>query len=155
MALRYHPYDRAWVRNLRAGGPDDYGLPAERAVSDGAGNPCRYCLDFIPRGAGMLICAARPFPDLQPYAETGPVFFCTRSCGAWAGAGLPPILRHGPDFLLKGYGADHRIIYGTGQIVTPARLERACETLFESATVAHVDVRSARNNCFQTRITRG
>jgi hypothetical protein len=60
-------------------------LPAERAVSDGQGNPCRSCLHEVPAGAGMLILAARPFPAAQPYAETGPIFFCADACKAWSG----------------------------------------------------------------------
>ena len=56
---------RAW----RAGAPDAYGMPAERTVSDGNGNPCRHCLRDIPKGVGMLVLAHRPFPALQPYAD--------------------------------------------------------------------------------------
>ncbi len=155
MRLNFKPYDSQWVAALRDGGTDDYGLAPERTVSDGQGNPCRHCLDMIPKGAEMLICAARPFPGLQPYAETGPIFLCAEKCNAYADRDRPPALRDSPDYLLKGYSEDFRIIYGTGQIVAAERIEKACETLFDNANVAFVDVRSARNNCFQCRITRG
>ncbi len=59
------------------------------AVSDGHGNPCRSCLADIRAGAAMLIVAARPFPALQPYAETGPIFLCAADCTPWSGPGLP------------------------------------------------------------------
>lgn len=75
MQITYQPYDPDWVKKIRNGGPDDYAMPAEQTVSDGGGNPCRYCLDEVPKGVAMLICAARPFPTLQPYAETGPIFY--------------------------------------------------------------------------------
>lgn len=74
MKLKYLPMPSNEVRALQAGGKDAYGCAPERTVSDGDGNPCRHCLDFVPKGAGMLILAYRPFPDVQPYAETGRSF---------------------------------------------------------------------------------
>ncbi|GHG87118.1 DUF1203 domain-containing protein [Pseudodonghicola xiamenensis] len=154
MTLQFHPYDSAFVAAVRAGGPDANGQPAERAVSDGAGNPCRHCLQNIPEGAPMLILAARPFPALQPYAETGPIFLCAAVCASWAGEGVPEILTTAPDYLMKGYGANDRIVYGTGRVVATADLPAYAETLLDDPRIAYVDVRSARNNCFQARITR-
>ena len=152
--IRCLPYDPAFVEAVRAGGPDAYGRPAERAVSDGEGNPCRSCLRDVPEGAGMLILAARPFPEPQLYAETGPIFLCADPCEPWAGEGLPPILRTSPDYLVKGYSEDHRIVYGTGRIVASDGVAAHSEEVFGRASVAYIDVRSARNNCFQTRIVR-
>lgn len=142
------------VRALRAGGPDANGQPAERTVSDGPGNPCRHCLNFIPEGAGMLICAHRPFSRLQPYAETGPIFLCADDCPRFEGADLPPVLTSSADYLLKGYRADERIYYGTGKVVPAPGLADYAAGLLRDPEVAFVDVRSARNNCFQARIRR-
>ncbi len=33
MNLTFHPYDQAWVTDIRQGGVDDYGFQAERAIS--------------------------------------------------------------------------------------------------------------------------
>ncbi|MCR8726280.1 DUF1203 domain-containing protein [Frigidibacter sp. ROC022] len=154
MPIRCHPYDAEFVARVRAGGPDAHGMPAERHVSDGQGNPCRACLHPIPEGAAMLILAARPFPEPQPYAETGPIFLCADPCLPWSGAGLPPILREAPDFLLKGYGPDNRIVYGTGRVVPGGDILARAVALLSDPGIAYVDVRSSRNNCFQTRITR-
>lgn len=153
MQLVFHPLDPAFVASVRSGGPDANGQPAERALSDGKGVPCRSCLCDVPRGADYLILAARPFPKPQPYAELGPIFLCAEDCTPWGGTGLPSILRSAPDYLLKAYGADHRIIYGTGQISASTDLESYAAQLLSRGDVAYVDVRSARNNCFQTRIT--
>lgn len=152
MTLTYLPYDAAEVARLRAGGPDAYGKPAERAISSGTGTPCRSCLRNVPKGAEMLICAARPFDDLQPYAETGPVFFCADDCTPHDGGALPAILQTSPDYLVKAYDQTDRIIYGTGQITPRAEVSQYAARLFENDAVAYVDVRSARNNCFLTRI---
>ena len=154
MELQFLPYDAKEVAQLRAGGKDAYGNPAERRLSDGDGNPCRSCLNDIPEGAEMLICAARPFQDLQPYAESGPIFLCAQPCEPYQGADLPPILTTSPDYLLKAYDEAERIVYGTGQITESARVITYAKALLMRSDIAFVDVRSARNNCFQTRIVR-
>lgn len=152
--MRVLPYDQSFVDAIRAGGPDANGQPAERAVSDGQGVPCRSCLRDVPAGEPYLILAARPFATLQPYAEVGPIFLCARACPPWSADGLAPILRTSPDYLVKGYGADDRIVYGTGAIVPTPMLEREIAARLADARVAFVDIRSARNNCFQTRAVR-
>ena len=143
-----------YVDALRRGSPDAYGSPAERTVSDGGGNPCRHCLDFVPKDREMLILAYRPFDDLQPYAETGPIFLCGDDCAAWSGEGVPPVFSSGTSFLLKGYTDDQRIDYGTAKIVARADLVTYAQSLLDRDDIAFVDVRSATNNCFQARIVR-
>lgn len=152
--IKYIPMPSDVVRALRSGGPDAYGRVPERVRSDGAGNPCRHCLDFVAEGADMLILAHRPFDDLQPYAETGPIFLCADDCKAWSGDGVPPILASSPDYLLKGYTADQRIRYGTGKVVSQGEISAYAAELLDRDEISFVDVRSARNNCFQLRIVR-
>lgn len=151
--LRYTPLPTPIVTLLRQGGRDSYDCQPERTLSDGGGNPCRHCLDFVPKGAEMLILAHRPFAQMQPYAETGPIFLCADHCAAWAGDGAPPILSQSPDFLLRGYTAQQRIRYGSGKVVPRAQLEDYALSLLGQPDIAFVDVRSARNNCFQLRLT--
>ena len=153
MDVTIHPMPTALARAFRAGAADANGQPPERAVSDGGANPCRHCLRPIPGGAGMLILAWRPFTAPQPYAEVGPIFLCADDCAAWDGDGMPPALAS-PDYLVKGYSANERIVYGTGGIVPAADIPARAAALLAEARVAFVDVRSARNNCFQARITR-
>lgn len=141
------------ARACQAGGADAYGMAPERSVAEGQGNPCRHCLGMIPHGAGMLILAHRPFPALQPYAETGPIFLCADPCERGGGAALPAMLAS-PDYILRGYSADHRIVYGSGAVVATARLGEEAEARFTDPRVAYLHVRSARNNCFQCRIDR-
>jgi hypothetical protein len=157
MQLTYEPLDTALVRALRAGAPDANGMRAERHVAQGTGNPCRHCLDMVAEGRGLLILAHRPFPALQPYAEVGPIFLCADDCAAWrpgSDDALPPILRSSPDYLLKGYTRDHRIAYGTGRIVARDGIADYAARVLADPAIAFVDVRSARNNCFQLRIRR-
>ena len=139
------------VRAFQAGGADAYGMAPERQVSDGGGNPCRHCLGMIPKGAGMLVLAHRPFPGPQPYAETGPIFLCADPCAPGGGEALPAMLAS-PEYIVRGYGADDRIVYGTGGVVPTAAIVARASDLFTDARVAYVHVRSARNNCYQCRI---
>ncbi len=142
------------VRALQAGGPDAYGATPERAVSKGAGNPCRHCLQNIPEGDEMLILAHRPFLETHPYAETGPIFLCAAPCERYEGEALPEILTSSPDYLIKGYGPDDRIVYGTGAITPIDRIEAKVSDIFARADVSYIHVRSSRNNCYQARIDR-
>jgi hypothetical protein len=143
------------VRALQSGGPDANGQIPERAVSDGNGNPCRHCLREIPARREMLILAYRPFPDPQPYAEIGPIFLCADACDRHVEAGsLPEVLTTSPDYLIKGYGANDRIVYGTGGVVPGPEIKTRAAAIFEDPRVTYIHVRSARNNCYQARIDR-
>jgi Protein of unknown function (DUF1203) len=153
MTIAFHPIPTDIVRAYQAGGPDANGHPPEMSLSDGQGNPCRHCLQMIPKGAGMLILAHRPFSTLQPYAEVGPIFLCADGCLAGGGRDLPGILAS-PDYIVRGYGADDRIVYGTGGVVPTDGIEARALALFTDPRVAYAHVRSARNNCFQVRIGR-
>ena len=138
---------------LRAGGPDAFGNAAEHAVSDGTGTPCRHCLRIVPEGEAYLIAAHKPFSTTQPYSEIGPIFLCERDCPA-PSDGVPDVLVASPSYLLKAYSADERIIYGTGAITPVGEVEGYAASLLGRPDVAFVDVRSAKNNCWLTRITR-
>lgn len=142
------------VRALQAGGPDANGQMPERSTSDGGGNPCRHCLRYIPKGAGMLILAHRPFPAPQPYAEVGPIFLCADECERHEAGEMPEVLQGPPGYLIKGYSADDRIVYGTGAVVEQARMMEQADKIFTDPRVAYIHIRSARNNCYQARIDR-
>ncbi len=142
------------VRALQSGGLDANGQKPERSVSDGGGNPCRHCLRDIHEGADMLILGYRPFPDPQPYAETGPIFLCADACERWAKEeAIPPVLqRAGEARLLKGYSPDDRIVYGLGRVAATPDISAEAEKMLEDPRVAYVHVRSSTNNCFTCRV---
>jgi hypothetical protein len=66
---------------------------------------------------------------------------------------MPEILAS-PDYIVRGYGADDRIVYGTGAVVPTGRILAEAEARLAEGRVAYVHVRSARNNCYQVRIDR-
>ena len=138
----------------RGGAVDANGQAPERARADGPGNPCRHCLGMITDGAPMLVLAHRPFPAPQPYAEVGPIFLCGDACARAADVGGMPAILASPDYILRGYGRDDRIVYGTGRVVPVADIPAMAAETLADPRVAYVHVRSARNNCYQVRIDR-
>lgn len=153
--LRFTALPTDTVRALQAGSPDSNDMLPERAVSDGSGNPCRHCLNWIAEGEDMLILGHRPFGEKQPYAETGPIFLCAGPCERWEGEGLPPIFRQGGEArLLKGYSPDDRIVYGLGEIVPPGGIVDRAGAVLADPRVAYVHVRSSTNNCYTCRVDR-
>lgn len=143
------------ARAYQCGAPDAYGFPPERKLSDGSGVPCRHCLQQVAAGEEYLVLAYRPFPELQPYAETGPIFLHARECQrAPEDDVLPAMFRATPDYILRGYGRDDRIVYGTGGVVPTHDICARAHELLQREEVAYVHMRSARNNCYQLRIER-
>ncbi|MGR3714153.1 MAG: DUF1203 domain-containing protein [Shimia sp.] len=141
------------ARAYQSGKPDAYGHVPERQISDGEGAPCRHCLKDIPKGAEMLVLAHCPFPEKQPYAETGPIFLCADACAAHADTDQSPaVLGTSPTYLIKGYSDDHRIVYGTGEIVPQKDIAERAQGILADTRVQYVHARSARNNCYLLRI---
>ncbi len=153
-AIRFIALPTAIVTALQAGQPDANGQPPERAISDGDGVPCRHCLDLVVAGEPYLILAHRPFTTVQPYSECGPIFLHADRCKSYGeDAELPPMLGS-PQYIVRGYSSDERIIYGTGKVVPTAQIATYATQLLERDAVAFIHVRSASNNCFQCRIER-
>ena len=141
------------ARAYLSGALDANGQPPERAVSTGEGYPCRHCLQYIADGKDVLILAHRPFDNLQPYAEAGPIFLCADECDRWESAEMPPVLAQSPeDRLLKGYSPEDRIVYGLGRITPPKDITTQAAEILADDRVAYVHVRSSTNNCFTCRL---
>lgn len=154
MSIRFVALETPIVQALRDGDVDANGQRAERHVCDGSGVPCRHCLAPIGAGQPYLILAHRPFSTPQPYAEVGPIFLHALPCERYPeGPSIPPMLQSA-QYLLRGYDADHRIVYGSGQIVPTARIPEVAANMMLSCRIAYVHVRSAANNCYQCRIER-
>ena len=156
MSIRIVALETELVKRLQNGGLDANGHKPERHISPGGGMmPCRHCLTDIREGGPYLILAHRPFPEAQPYAEQGPIFLHAESCPRHADSeDVPAMFLGRAGYLIRGYGADDRIVYGTGQIVAPAAIAEAAGEMFGNARVAYIHVRSASNNCYQARIDR-
>jgi hypothetical protein len=154
MSIRFVALETALVRRLRDGGPDANGQTPERGVTPADGYPCRHCLGPIGKGEPYLTLALRPFPAPQPYAEIGPVFLHAGDCPRGGGdAGIPGFL-DSPRYMVRGYGADDRIVYGTGTIEATQDIPAAAAEKFLNPSVRYLHVRSASNNCYHCRIER-
>ena len=147
------------AQKLWQGGADAHGNPPERQISDGKGKPCRHCLQMIAQGEGFLVFSHKPFGSTQPYAEQGPVFLHAEPCKAFepqdvAAGALPPVLEDSDAYLLRGYDANERIVYGTGAVTAKADIHDRADHLLGRQDIQFVHVRSAANNCWQARIDR-
>ena len=155
MNIQFTALDSDLVDKFRGGTADANGQVPEREISDGSGLPCRHCLKDIEAGAPYLVLALRPFPVLQPYAELGPIFLHAEQCERHLPQpGLPDVLAVRETALIKGYGKNDRIKYGTGRIIPTAEIPSAAVDLFEDGEVAYIHVHSAQNNCYTCRIDR-
>ena len=152
MNVVFNAMPTAEAMTLWQGGSDAYGLLPETRTSDGAGYPCRHCLENIDAGEDLLVLAYRPFPALQPYAETGPIFLHKRPCRRHEASGALPAILTSPDYIVRGYGHDDRIVYGTGAVTPTEQIPERAAELLARPDVSYVHVRSARNNCYQCRI---
>jgi hypothetical protein len=154
MSILFQAMPTTDAEHLRNGGADAYGRQPETQTSDGPGYPCRHCLKNIDAGEELLVLAYRPFPDLQPYAETGPVFLHRQACARYAAQEIPPPVLSSPDYIVRGYGANDRIVYGSGAVTPTDSIAARASELLARDDIAYVHVRSARNNCYQCRIDR-
>jgi len=141
------------VLRIRRGGPDANGQPALRRIAEGVANPCRHCLELIAQGDEKLVVAWRPFPALQPYAETGPIFFHARECARYESDALPGWFAFMDPALVRGYSEDDWIRYDTGYVVAGYEIGATCARILADRTIAYVHVRS-KYNCFQCRVDR-
>lgn len=153
MTIRFIALPTQEAEAFRAGAPDAYGNAPERQTSPG-GMPCRHCLGEIAAGEPMLLLAYRPFPAIQPYAETGPIFLHAAPCRRYEASEVLPPMLSSPDYIVRGYGENDRIVYGTGAVTPTGRIAAYAAELLSRPGIAYAHVRSARNNCFQCRLER-
>lgn len=154
MSIRYVALDSAVVCALRDGAADANGHPPERRIAAVGGYPCRHCMRPIDEGEAFLVLAHRPFPKPQPYAELGPIFLHAEPCERGGGDAMLPAFLGGSSYIVRGYGTDDRIIYGSGGVVEIGRISDRAAKLLGDPGVAYVHVRSASNNCYHCRIER-
>ena len=117
------------ARRLQSGGSDANGQPAVRQVAEGTANPCRHCLHLITKGDGKLVLSYRPFTELQPYAEAGPIFLHTRECERYESDRPPDWFAYLEPAVVRGYGHDNWIKYETGTVVSGKDLTASCHKI--------------------------
>ena len=142
------------VAEIRTTMRDAYGLPVETHRAEVDGLPCRHCLASPPKGSDFLILAHRPFETQNAYTETGPIFLCADDCTAPPQSSDLPAFLQWPHYIVRGYTADERIAYGTGQVTPTTQIQDYAATVLANPKIAFVDVRSAANNCYHCRIKR-
>ena len=150
-ALSFTALDSEIVAHYRNGGLDAHGNAPETLISEG-GAPCRYCLDDIAPGESMLLVAHRPFPQDQPYAETGPIFIHRAACTRYEGSAVPPFIRRRKEMVVRGYDSNDRMVYSTASRVPLPQFEERAVILLRHPDVVYLHVRGTVTTCFQCRI---
>ena len=158
MAIRFVALEQcAGEATGRTAVSDANGQPPERAISDGNGIPCRFTLAMIPKPASPTSSwrTAR-FLSPQPYAEVGPIFVHAEAASSARrrNSDAIPAFLESPRYIVRGYDATDRIVYGTGQIVATPEIPAAAIRLFKNEAVRYLHIRSATNNCYHCRIDR-
>lgn len=152
MQILFEPMDETTAARFRNGGPDANGNAPERHISDGGGVPCRRCMKLVVQGEPYLIAAWRPFAASHAYAETGPVFLHAQACAPDPiPPGELPAFLASPDYILRGYDADERIVYGTGGVISLDAIAARIMDLLSEPAVKAVHIRSSRNNCYHCK----
>lgn len=154
MTIRFEALPTEAVRAVQLGAVDVYGNPPERRISEGGHMPCRHCLKNIDAGEAYLVVSWRSFESLQPYAETGPIFLHAETCARAVASDMTPTALQSPDYIVRGYDGNERIIYGTGGVFPTSKIADRARELLEDEHVEFVHIRSAQNNCFQCRVDR-
>lgn len=155
MTIKFTALPTDTAESWRNGGTDAHGQKPERRISDG-GAPCRHCLTNVAKGDAVLLGAYKPFGTTGAFTETGPIFICEKPCQRFEGDAkeLPAVIAQREQFLIRGYSADEKIDYRTGQIVDVNNLRQQVEKIFALEDVDFIHVRSAAYSCFTTRIDR-
>jgi len=155
MNISFVALNTTLARDLQRGGKDANGQTPQRATSDGGTIPCRHCLTPVGKGEDYLILAHRPFPEAQPFAETGPIFLHAKECSRAIASGKPaPMFQLGGSYILRGYSQNHWINHDAAEVVTPEKLTETGRRLLSRNDVAYVHMRSSKMNCYQCRIER-
>ncbi|MFT7596758.1 MAG: hypothetical protein ACI8R4_004100 [Paracoccaceae bacterium] len=154
MDIQFCGLPSADVIRIRTDMRDAYDLPVETHLAVDDAYPCRHCLKDTPKGQTYLILAHRPFVGVNSYTETGPIFVCADDCTAAVHSPDIPAILQSPQYIVRGYTAEERILYGTGQVTPTAQIPAYAASLLANPEIAFVDVRSAANNCFQCRVRR-
>lgn len=155
MTIRFIALPTEEVAALQQGGPDAHGQIPERQTSDGDGVPCRHCLTRVAKGEPYLVLAYRPFPNDQPYAETGPIFLHAEPCPRFEdGDAIPEILTERPEFVMRGYDERDRIVYESCAVIASDRITEDAERLLDIPRVKYLHVRARSSTCYQCRVER-
>ncbi len=67
-------------------------------------------------------------------------------------AEVPALFLSREQVLIRGYGMDDRIVYGTGQVMPSAKIGTVARDLLARPAVAYLHLRSAGYNCYGCRI---
>ncbi|MFJ8363176.1 DUF1203 domain-containing protein [Streptomyces sp. NPDC093984] len=151
-AFRIHPIPAEALDNVRAGGVDALGNPAERITAEG-GEPLRCCLRDARPGEKLLLFGHQPPLPASPYREIGAVLAHAEPCAGPADVtGYPPDWRGRPQ-VLRAYDERGRIHDAT-TVHDGRHPEKVIAELLAEPDVVQIHSRNVAWGCYMFTITR-
>ncbi len=148
--LNYIPLTTDEVNQYRNGHVDSNNQLPEQLVTDGS--PCRHCLTDIGKDDPCLLLGYQPFPGMNAYSETGPIFIHADNCERYSDLETPEIIKNREQVMIRGYDKDDRIIEGTGKVIDTKNITEEALEIFTNQHAKYLHVRSVTNNCYFCRV---
>jgi hypothetical protein len=129
-------------------------------ISDGTGRALSdVCLgNGRCKGEPYLVAGWRPFSASACLRGNRAGVHCTRMTAAparfWIEAAPCPVFLESPDYILRGYDRDEKIVYGSGGVVPRGSIPDRIKALLCKPDIESVHIRSSRNNCYHCRVVR-
>lgn len=137
---------------IRADRDDGFGHPIVDRAADG-GEPLRCCLRLSPVGDRIALIAYQPSRKGGPYAEIGPVFIHSDSCGGYAETAAYPADFIGRRAVLRPYDADGQM--RDGLLAESGAGVALVADLLADRSVDVVQVRNVVAGCWNFDVRRG
>jgi len=152
MQLSIQGLDSTEAHDFRNCGVDANGQHPQRNTAQPGNNPCRHCLQFILPGEELLLLALRPFSEISPFAETGPIFLHGKDCDRYKNHTLPEWFTQLKPALIRCYDKNGWIRYDLSDAVSGNELMGRCKRIFSDVPgVSHIDIRT-KFGCFLCRV---
>ena len=146
------PLPGEFIGRIRAGGPDDFGRPAQ-AIEAAGGEPVRDQLRRVSSGERIFLCSYQAVALPSAFAEIGPIYVSAEpgpGAHAWRDELPPGYFRQA--FALRAYNTADEIIDAT--LVEPDAAPALIRQWLVRPEVSHLHARFAGHGCFACRFER-
>ena len=149
--FRVVPLETALAERIRQTMVDDFGN--KLAPEESEGGPCRHCLKRAKPGESLILFSHRPFTQLSPYSEVGPVYVHAEACERYEATDIfPPEFKAGRTMTIRAYDVNEHIV--DAKLATETEVEGVIEELFGDPAVAFIHARFSAYGCYACRIER-
>jgi hypothetical protein len=143
------------AERFRRTGLDDNGNQLRRMEANGAGFPCRHCLQLGKAGEFMLLGSYNLTRPRGIYWTPSPIFVHADSCPAYTDAdAIAPTIRANGLVSVRAYDAADQVIYDLGHVCAGADIDMPLDHALGDDRTQFVNVHTARPGCLLCRVER-